>query len=401
MAKTNKDDRNAFKAGVFIVVSIVLILAVIVSIKGVGRLIEPQQVRTATFTLADDIGGLRVGDDVRVGGLKVGIVKSLAIERQTEGGAGQQPKILVTFDLPERIQLREGARIGVQNTVTGTSWLNFDHLGAGAPIAENVPLVGRPGSMTQILNTVQELGPELKQIAKDLRTVTLPKVNTTVDNASGLLGDARADLKPALERYNAVTTRLTEALTHLRDILGDGKGDIRTTIANLKDTTGTLKETLPPVMNKIDTALAKVNTSLDSAQVALKDLTHTMENARNISGDVRSILVRNKSRIDELAQSAKEAGDNLKFATAEIRRSPWRLLYKPRPGEVANLNLFDAARDFAEGANDMSDAATALRDALKDPKADPEVIQKLVNELDQSFGNFRTVEDALWKRVKD
>src|SRR4051794_30371029 len=110
MAKTTKDDRNAFKAGVFIVVSIVLILAVIVSIKGVGRLIEPQQVRTATFTLADDIGGLRVGDDVRVGGLKVGIVKSLAIERQTEAGAAQQPKILVTFDLPERIQLREGAR---------------------------------------------------------------------------------------------------------------------------------------------------------------------------------------------------------------------------------------------------------------------------------------------------
>jgi ABC-type transporter Mla subunit MlaD len=379
----------------------VLIISVIVAIKGVGRLIEPQQVRTATFTLADDIGGLRVGDDVRVGGLKVGIVKSLGIERQTEGGAGQQPRILVTFDLPERIQLREGARIGVQNTVTGTSWLNFDNLGTGAPIAEDVPLVGRAGSMTQILNTVQELGPELKQIARDVRTITLPKVNTTADNAAGLLGDARADLKPAIERYHAAMTRLTEALTHLRDILGDGKGDIRTTIANLKDTTGTLKETLPPVMNKLDSALAKVNTSLDTAQVALKDLTHTMENAKNVSADVRSILTRNKSRIDELAQSAKEAGDNLKFATAEIRRSPWRLLYKPRPGEVANLNLFDAARDFAEGANDMSDAATALRDALKDPKADPQHIQKLVDELDKSFGNFRTVEDALWNRVKD
>jgi hypothetical protein len=126
-----------------------------------------------------------------------------------------------------------------------------------------------------------------------------------------------------------------------------------------------------------------------------------MENAKNISGDVRSILVRNRTRIDELAQSAKEAGDNLKFATAEIRRSPWRLLYKPRPGEVANLNLFDAARDFAEGANDMSDAATALRDALKDPKADPEMIQKLVNDLDHSFGKFQTVEDTLWKRVRD
>ena len=398
---TNDRDRNAFKAGVFIVTSVVLILGVVVAIKGVGRLVEPHQVRTATFSLADDIGGLRIGDDVRVGGLKVGIVKSLGIERQTDAGAGQQPHIVVTFDLPERIQLREGARIGVQNTVTGTSWLNFDNLGNGAPIAEDVPLVGRPGSMTQILNTVQELGPELKQIATDIRKVTLPKVHTTADNASGLLADARGELKPALERYNTVTTRLTEALTNLRDILGDTKGDIRTTMANLKDTTGTLKETLPPVMNKVDTALAKVNTSLDKAQAAIADLNATMENAKHASGDVRSILVRNKSRIDELAQSAKEAGDNLKFATSEIRRSPWRLLYKPRPGEVANLNLFDAARDFAEGANDMSDAATALRDALDDPKADKELIEKLVGQLDESFGQFQKVEDTLWKRVRE
>ena len=28
---------------------------------------------------------------------------------------------------------------------------------------------------------------------------------------------------------------------------------------------------------------------------------------------------------------------------------------------MANLNLYDAARQFAEGANDMNDAATALR----------------------------------------
>ena len=63
-------DRNELKAGIFIVVSIVLVIGVIVAIKGVGRFIEPRQVRTAVFTLKDDIGGLRVGDDVRVGGLK-------------------------------------------------------------------------------------------------------------------------------------------------------------------------------------------------------------------------------------------------------------------------------------------------------------------------------------------
>ena len=68
---------------------------------------------------------------------------------------------------------------------------------------------------------------------------------------------------------------------------------------------------------------------------------------------------------------------------------------------MANLNLFDAARAFAEGANEMSDAATALRDALSDPAAKPELIENLVQQLDKSFGEFKTVEDELWQRVRD
>src|SRR5688572_8718894 len=181
------NDRNAFKAGIFIIISIVLIIGVIVGIKGLRQIVEPYQVRTATFTLGDDIGGLRIGDDVRVGGLKVGSVRSLRIEPQTAGVTSttqpqQQPRIFVTFRIPERIVLREGARIGVQNTVTGTSWLNFDHLGAGGILPLDAPLEGRPGTMTQVLRTAQQLAPEITQIARDIRTVTLPKINTTADN---------------------------------------------------------------------------------------------------------------------------------------------------------------------------------------------------------------------------
>jgi hypothetical protein len=88
------------------VISLVLILAVIVGIKGVGRILEPQQVRTATFTL-----GRRPRRAARRrrrarGGLKVGIVRRLEIESATQGGKDQQPRILVTFHMPERIVLR-------------------------------------------------------------------------------------------------------------------------------------------------------------------------------------------------------------------------------------------------------------------------------------------------------
>ena len=385
-------DRNALKAGLFILTSLVLMIAVVVAIKGVGRIVEPQQVRTATFNLADDLSGLRLGDDVRVGGLKVGAVRSLTIEPAADEKS--QPRIVVAFHMPRRIVIRDGARVGVQSTITGTSWLNFDTLGTGRPLGEDVALPGRPSGYTQLMNAASDLAPQLKQLVADVRTTTLPKVNTAVDHASGLAADARA-------KFPIIVARYEEVMVKIRDLLGDSTPDIRGTLANLNKTTGTLRDKLPPAMDKADTLLAKLNTTIDSAQGALKDLTATLENAKAITGSLRSVVVQNRTRFDDMIRSAKAASDNLKFATEEIRRSPWRLLYKPRPNEMANLNLFDATRAFASGAGDMSDAATALRDALQDPKADPQRIQQLVNQLDESFGKFQQVEKTLWERVKE
>ena len=108
----------------------------------------------------------------------------------------------------------------------------------------------------------------------------------------------------------------------------------------------------------------------------------------------------NRGRIDEIVTSLKTTSVNLKGASVEIRQSPWRLLYKPTPDEMGNLNLYDSARQFADGASSLNDAATALRDSLADQKADPATVQKLMKNLDESFTNFKLVEDKLWREVK-
>jgi hypothetical protein len=125
-----------------------------------------------------------------------------------------------------------------------------------------------------------------------------------------------------------------------------------------------------------------------------------MANARAITAAGRAILAGNRGKIDAMVVNLKSMSDNLKFAAAEVRRSPWRLLYKPGADEMANLNLYDAARQFAEGANNVSDAAISLRDALQDPRTDSQSLQKLVNKLDDSFTGFQKVENDLWKQVK-
>jgi phospholipid/cholesterol/gamma-HCH transport system substrate-binding protein len=400
-----KRERNDLKAGVFILLSIGLIVGVVIAIKGVGRMLEPSQDAVVTFTLNDDIGGLRAGGDVRVGGLKVGVVREIEIVQRD----AQPPHIVVRCSVPARIKVHKDARVRVQDTLTGSSWLNFDSLGTpGAPLlAANDTLVGRPSAMTTLLASAGEIAPDVRDTVRDVRTVTLPKVNDTVDgykvvamHVAALVKHVRSKIDPMVERYYALADTGKDAAAQIRDVFGESKGDFKTTMANISAATGTVKDKLPPIMDKVDGTLVKVQTAVDGANVALEDVKKTATNLKDVSASARSVIVGNRSKIDGMIASLKTTGDNLKYASAEIRRSPWRLLYKPAPGEVANLNLYDSARQFAEGANDLNDAAAALRDALQDPDATPDHVQTLVERLDKSFANFNAIEQVLWEQVK-
>jgi methyl-accepting chemotaxis protein len=191
-----------------------------------------------------------------------------------------------------------------------------------------------------------------------------------------------------------MTDMAKDALQQVRDLFGDTKSDFRTTVANLRDATGTMKEKLPALMGKVSTAVTSTND-------ALVDVKQVASNARQISATGRQVIVNNQGKLDAMIASLKTTGDNLKFASSEIRRSPWRLLYKPGPSEMANLNLYDSARQFAEGAGQMNDAAMSLRDALKNPDVDQAQVQKLVDQLDKQFDNFHQVEQQLWTQVKE
>jgi ABC-type transporter Mla subunit MlaD len=372
------NERNAFKAGLFIVISIALIFFVTVMIKGVGRMTEPMKTRTVLFSLIDNIGGLRVGDDVRVGGLRVGIVKTINLIN-----SDKTQIIAIAFTAPARIELYQNAHVVVESTVTGTSDLNIDNLGDGALLADNDFLAGSPSALVTILAGAQQIMPLIRDTVSDVKTKTLPKVNNTLDKFGGTADTGK------------------EALAQIRDLFGDTKTDFRGTMKNLNSATATINQKLPELLDKVSGLLTKANTSIDSINTALEDVKSTVANTRDISASARSIIVGNKSKLDGMIASLKATADNLKNASAEIRHSPWRLLYKPTPAEVANLNIYDSARQFADGASSLEDAASSLRDALKDSKQDPAKIQSLMDQLDKSFENFNEVEDQLWKSVKE
>ena len=65
-------DRNALKAGLFILLSIGLVVGIIFAIQGTGSFFHPTRLMTAAFDLDENLGGLKEGDPVRVGGFWMG-----------------------------------------------------------------------------------------------------------------------------------------------------------------------------------------------------------------------------------------------------------------------------------------------------------------------------------------
>jgi hypothetical protein len=132
----------------------------------------------------------------------------------------------------------------------------------------------------------------------------------------------------------------------------------------------------------------------------MEDIQKTVANTKDLSGSLKGVVGGNESKLQGIIDSLKLTGENLKATSAEVRRSPWRLLYKPGPNEVANLTLYDSARQFADGANELNDAASSLRDALKTGTASPPEVKAMVDRLERSFDRFREVEGKLWSEVK-
>ncbi|HZL34753.1 MAG TPA: MlaD family protein [Tepidisphaeraceae bacterium] len=396
-----KSDRNAFKAGLFIILSFTAALAVIIVLRGDGA--GAVQVRTVTFKLTDDLGGLGVGDEVRIGGIKVGTVRAVNIA----GLDSANPRVRVRIAIPQSYVVREGARVGVQSALTGPGNLNFTTLGAGKPLTAGAALAGIPDPKNELLASLGRVTPHVETIAQNVETQTLPKVNETVaafkqtaDSTNTLVRHVDSKIDPVVGKYNGVADNTGQAMAQIRDLFGDTKTDFRGTVKNLNEATATVRDKLPGLIDKVTGVVDKVDGIVVSARAALIDVQKTAANAREVSAGARSVMIDNRGKLDGMIKGLKTTSDNLKATSIEVRRSPWRLLYKPSADEMGNLNLYDSTRQFAEGAASVSDAATALRDSLKDPNVDKTQVQKLVGQLDESFKNFHLAEDKLWNSVK-
>jgi len=370
------DTRRATLAGLLILASIFAAVAIIIATTNTDSYFAQTRRYVAEFGPGDDVQGLDDLSAVRVLGVEVGSVESVEVEPTPAG----QPRVRVVFSLPDNHVLYPGASVSVQSQITGGARLNIDSFGdAGrTPLPDGTPIAGTTHTLEQVMAKVTE--------GIDSFTLTSTAVRDTVE-------EVRGHVRPAMERYNAVMTTAQSALANARDILGDSKSDIRDTLANLNSITGTTSRKLPEAIEDAQSFMAKAKESLAKLDPILDD-------GKAISAQTREIIADNRVKIDQTLTNVRRASVELKGTMAEVRRAPWRVLNEPDAKDQRNLELYEAARHFADGAHDLQAAALSIELAAANPQTDPEKLNTLRAELASEIETFVEARQRLYERFE-
>ena len=149
-----------------------------------------------------------------------------------------------------------------------------------------------------------------------------------------------------------------------------------------------LKKDIPAITEQVQETIEKANYALDTAQ-------STLRNLKGFTDD---------ERVDRIISNITEVSTNLKLTSQEVRRAPWRLLYKPKEKESEIHALVNSAGAFAAGAERLDYTALRLQRlmATTDDElfTDKDKIESMVSELETSFEQFQKAERKFWEKLQ-
>lgn len=260
-------------------------------------------------------GGLEPGASVLFGGINVGKVTSV------RPSTSDPTKIEILLSVKQGTPLNQAsiAKLGMTSVMSAASL----SITTGSNDAKRLP----PGSSIPSQEALS-----LDEIAG--------KMATLADDANGLIVQARGELE-------------------------DISGDTRNLLANLNTVTG------PPTQQKVQTVLDRVNTLLategpkidrisdqlitlsqhtdetvqnvngtvsdvrEPARTDLIELQNTLQQAKQLLGDMQVIVRANNDKIDDTVENLRVATENLDQLTDSLKQRPWSLVRIKQPKERA------------------------------------------------------------------
>lgn len=311
--------REQVFVGLFVIVAAAVLIGMVFAISGAfGRTAKTYH---AYFPFA---GGIEQGASVRyAGGPKVGRVEKLSID----------PKNPAQIDVVFSVQTDLPVKTDSHAKIMSMSPLGDNHLEILPGSAKSAP--APPGSVlpsdayvdfNALTAQINDLAPQAKELIQSLNDraaelkVTVERVNdllnaqnranlsATLADTRGMIEENRPEIKSTVQHLNAVSQKLepllqnlrstsdeaNKALTHIDELLGENRADVRQAVAELRKSLTTLTD----ITSRVDQTL-----------------------------DV------NTENIDELLDNFRRVSQNLKEFTDTIKKRPYTLIRANNPRE--------------------------------------------------------------------
>lgn len=416
-------DRNDLLAGLLLIVAIIGLVAGVVMLAGFQEVLGTRTY-IVRFDLTENLGGLESGASVRLGGRSIGVVSAVRFTDDGPGGAPTATEVVIRVS--SDLQIREGATPLLELPLFGAQGvINFITLGDAAVLPPGSVIKGTiapPSFLAQA-----GWGDDEKQnLSNLLRNASQAgeKLNATLDRFSdGPLADIQSVTADVREKWpdwservdsitrNADTTlarapelaesldqrleQLREALATAQGYLDDNREDVRAAVERFRS-----------VGERADAFTERLNTEItDLAKGFLEDGRAAIDRGKDAIDTVAQLIGEQRPAIRRSLANFRLASDQLRDTLLEVRRAPWRLLYRPDTRELDFELLYDSARSYAGAVSDLR-AATESLESVMASNRDRQVLSEgdfddMLSAIERAFQRYEQAEQRFLERLLD
>ena len=416
--------RNNVRTGVFVSVTLIVAVVIIVVLSDVWRSLTLATWRyTVEYPVNAGVSNLKSRADVRVGGMPMGEVDEV---RAVLSADAPFERIAVDFTLDRRVRLHSNAKILVTTPLIGAdAWLDIpdvgsltdeegrtiddarlleegDHIDGTVAVGLLSTLVG-PDNADQtgkIIDNITELSGFLVKVPAEYEEHIVPileKADTTLGEASDVAGKINKDydrwrltVNDVMDRANRIAENIEKTTDEARAMVEENSPDVGVFIDNMT----AFSEDAREISDRVKTeTVDKITDLLERGKAGVDSFASAIEN-------IQVKLDAEWPNIDEALANARLASQQLKLTMVEVRRSPWKFLYRPSPTELEHEMLYEAARSFAVAASDLKAASDAMdrvvtlhAGELMDDRA---TFERLKENLQESYERYNKAQEALF-----
>lgn len=440
-------NRNNVLAGVFVVASLVLAVAIAMVLGDVLGGLGSKHEYTVRFPTSVGVTGLQPGSEVTFAGMPVGQVVSIN-PHQPDGPAVPARSMDVVIAVDSRFALFEDAFADLSPPILGgVSRINFASAGAGAippgdKLAElatnNNNAILEPGeavrgryapSILAQLGFSVEDAERLRNTIADVETIagtakqTVDRVNRMAENLEPRFDTAVNDAQAAVANARALTQRFTaegDLAARITSILANADEtlaaapavaqDARSAIASARELMDTHTQTIARILANVETTTQRVNhQTMDQAEAMIREGTLALASFRSVGDKSDAILTTLRPDIAATAANARSMSQQGRLFLDEIRAQPWRVLKQPDKADLMREPIFAAARSYADAVSDLRAASEALEAALQITGADarniradtPEQVARIAATVQSAYDRFADAERALLETLRN